>query len=218
METEAKALIFIGSSIEGLEEARRICELLSDEDTECMLWTKAFLPGFLTFESLENMLLECCAAVFVATPDDEGTIRGTKLRMPRANILLEFGLVAGRLGRHNIALCQYGCAELPSDLKGLTVIKMDPDASAPPNINKDEFRQRAFQELRSWSSCWLLRRNGLHEQILCMAIQAVGGSTHSWRFGGACQSRFPAMRLLMDSLISQSTKRGRTGGDLPMGA
>src|SRR5436305_14932089 len=97
--------------------------------------------------------------------------------MPRANILLEFGLVAGRLGRHNIALCQYGCAELPSDLKGLTVIKMDPDASAPPpSLNKDEFRQRAFQELRSWS--YLLVATA--ERIARTDI--VHGYTGRWRF------------------------------------
>jgi predicted nucleotide-binding protein len=49
------------------------------------------------------MLMECCAAVFVATPDDDATIREKHVRMPRANVMLEFGLVAGRLGRHNIA-------------------------------------------------------------------------------------------------------------------
>ena len=36
-----------------------------------MVWTDIFEPGFLTFEALEVMLRECCAAVFVVSPDDE---------------------------------------------------------------------------------------------------------------------------------------------------
>jgi hypothetical protein len=52
------------------------------------------------------------------------TIRGQAVRTPRTNIMLEFGLVAGRIGRQNIALCLFGGVELPSDLQGLTVIDM----------------------------------------------------------------------------------------------
>jgi len=51
-------------------------------------------PGYLTFEALEAMLLRCCGAVFVATPDDQSVIRGQRVSSPRANIMLEFGLVA----------------------------------------------------------------------------------------------------------------------------
>src|SRR5262245_13140659 len=115
--------IFIGSSSEGEECAKEIGRLLSrDRGVRCLMWREIFEPGFLTFEALEEMLLRCCGAVFVATPDDHSQIRGRSVNAPRANIMLEFGLVAGRLGRHNIALCQYGYAELPSDLQALTVI------------------------------------------------------------------------------------------------
>ena len=69
------------------------------------LWPTIFEPGSLTFEALEEMLMECCAAVFVATPDDPAVMREKKVALPRANVMLEFGLVAGRLGRHTIALC-----------------------------------------------------------------------------------------------------------------
>lgn len=176
MQNGAKAVIFVGSSTEGLEEAHRICELLTDEATECMLWDKAFPPGFLTLESLEHILLECCAAVFVATPDDEGTIRGVQLRTPRANILLEFGLMAGRLGRPSIALCQYGCVELPSDLKGLTVIKMDPDPAITSDTSKEEFRQRAYRQLHSWSSHLVATAERIPR------TEIVHGYTGRWRF------------------------------------
>jgi len=108
-----------------------------------------FQPGFLTFEALEAMLLRCCGAVFVATPDDQSVIRGQTVSSPRANIMLEFGLVAGRMGRHSIALCQYGQVALPSDLTGLTVIAMDP---VPGAQDADGHRKKAEDNLRLWAS------------------------------------------------------------------
>src|SRR5271170_2591129 len=119
-----KQCVFVGSSTEGLEKANEVNDLLASiGGVEPLLWTEVFEPGMLTFEALENMLLQCCGAVFIATPDDESVVRGAKVITPNSNILLEFGLVAGRIGRHNIALCVFGDVKLPSDLKGLTVIE-----------------------------------------------------------------------------------------------
>jgi len=142
--------IFIGSSSEGEKRALEIADLLQQDPTiRCVMWRSIFEPGYVTFEALEEMLLECCGAVFVASPDDDSKIRGKSVKTPRANVLLEFGLVAGRLGRHNIALCQYGCAELPSDLRGLTVINMEP--SKDPS-ESDKSSQLPQEQLRIWSS------------------------------------------------------------------
>jgi len=118
--------IFIGSSTEALGKAKGVrCVLSAIEGTKGVLFNEFFEPGTLTFEALEEMLQECDGAVFIATPDDKAMIRGRETLVPRANVLLEFGLVAGRFGRHNVAVCRYGGAGLPSDLKGLTVIEMD---------------------------------------------------------------------------------------------
>src|SRR6266536_280653 len=96
-----KRRIFVGSSSEGLDKARHICELVSmTDDVEGRLWTDIFEPCFMTFEALEYMLQQCCAAVFIASADDEMKIRDKTVECPRANIMLEFDLVAGRLGRH----------------------------------------------------------------------------------------------------------------------
>lgn len=91
---------------------------------QAVLWTDVFDPGSLTFEALEDLLRKCCAAVFIASPDDETILRDQMIRTPRANTMLEFGLVAGRMGHHSVAICQYGKSQLPSDLAGLTVIRM----------------------------------------------------------------------------------------------
>jgi hypothetical protein len=42
-------------------------------------------------------------------------------------------LFAGRLGVYNIAICLYPNTELPSDLKGMTVIEMEPASSSASN-------------------------------------------------------------------------------------
>src|SRR4051812_17836632 len=100
--------IFIGSSSEYLREAKWIKDLLEQNDAiEGVIWDRVFQPGYLTFEALELMLRECAGAIFIATPDDKTVIRHQTLATPRANVMLEFGLVAGRLGRYNIAVCEY---------------------------------------------------------------------------------------------------------------
>jgi hypothetical protein len=146
-----KRRIFIGSSTEGLPHACRIKELLASfGDAEPVLWTEIFHPGLLTFEALENVLLRCCAAVFVASADDVTTFRGQSIHTPRANVMLEFGLVAGRIGRHSIALCLVGGAQLPSDLQGLTVIDMS--VKDPPPVASSEASLLPEDRLRLWTT------------------------------------------------------------------
>ena len=167
--------IFVGSSTEGLEKAHHICDLLvSLGDVEPLLWTAVFEPGMLTFEALENMLQQCCAAVFIASPDDESVVRGVTIKTPNTNILLEFGLVAGRVGRHNIALCVFGDVTLPSDLKGLTVIDME-SAQVIPSAEAGRFEQ-PIDKLRSWTST-LLATAGMIPRT-----DIVHGYTGRWAF------------------------------------
>ena len=88
--------IFIGSSSEGLQEAQRVASILSaDPEVVPVSWTEVFQPGYLAFEALETVLRRCCGAVFVAGPDDQSTIRGRTVRLPRANIMNRHGLICG---------------------------------------------------------------------------------------------------------------------------
>ena len=45
------------------------------------------------------MLLRCSGAVFVASADDHRMIRDLDVATLRGNVMPEFGLVAGRMGR-----------------------------------------------------------------------------------------------------------------------
>jgi hypothetical protein len=171
-----KRRVFVGSSHEALDKARELCDLLSDASTDCVLWNAVFRPGYLTFEALENMLLDCSAAVFVATADDNVTLDNKSTWIPRTNVMLEFGLVAGRLGRHNVAICQYPKAELPSDLAGLTVIQMADERAAEFPGSESLVSKRGEEALQAW------RTRLLATAEMVARTDILHGYTGVWRF------------------------------------
>jgi Predicted nucleotide-binding protein containing TIR-like domain len=201
--------IFVGSSTEALGKAQHACDILAaQDDLTAHLWTEIFEPGFLTFEALERMLRQCCAAVFIATGDDLTTMRDRVIESPRANILLEFGLVAGRLGHHSVSICQYG-AVLPSDLAGLTVICMEPPQGHP---DPDRFRSEATEKLVIWSSRLLATASGIPR------TEVVHGYTGRWDFDISLQQwrdlaiaspGYAQVKGYLDLILSASGQVGR---------
>src|SRR5262245_11465993 len=152
MSTVRKRRVFVGSSTKGLKRARAICAALTNDQTEAVLWTSEFPPGYVTIEGLERVLSECTGAVFVATPDDKIIVDHKLIRVPRANVMLEFGLLAGRLGRHNIAICRYGNTEMPSYLKGLTVIEMNSSSNRTTHPAPTAISRKSKEKLAEWRS------------------------------------------------------------------
>ncbi len=164
-----KRLIFIGSSSEGLPQAKALALVITSDTVQPLLWNDVFDPGSLTLETLENEVLsKCCGAVFVATPDDHLEIRGSKVMAPRANVMLEFGLVAGRFGHHATAVCTYGGAELPSDLLGFTVLAMDPPTGESDAVSA------AQRKLLRWCSGLLATADSVPR------VEVVHGYSGRW--------------------------------------
>ena len=90
--------IFIGSSTEGLDQARQVAAILSEApDVKPLLWTECFKLGDITFLGIENIARRVAGAVFLATPDDDSIIREQRVRTPRANVLFEYGYLAAML-------------------------------------------------------------------------------------------------------------------------
>jgi CAP12/Pycsar effector protein, TIR domain len=117
--------IFIGSSKEALEQATQLVEVLSEiKDVKPLLWTECFNLGDITFVTIENIARRVAGAVFLATPDDDSVIRDRRVRIPRANVLFEYGYLTAMLTRSRVALCRYETAELPSDFAGVTYVPM----------------------------------------------------------------------------------------------
>lgn len=119
-------LCFIGSSSEGIDYARAVKHHLERAGVEVEEWDiGTFGLGQTTIEALEEALARCSFAVFVASGDDRTVVRRRRARIsPRDNIIFEFGLFAGRLGRERVFLVapdDVPNLKLPSDLLGVTI-------------------------------------------------------------------------------------------------
>ena len=115
-----KARIFIGSSTEGLDIAQKVKNFFSP-DFECSLWTDDIFKYNENY--LETLLKEANLfdyGILVFTKDDFTKSREKQFDSPRDNVVFEFGLFLGRLGRDNAFILQEGNVKLPSDLFGIT--------------------------------------------------------------------------------------------------
>ena len=122
-----KPSIFIGSSSEALDFPRAVQEQLSSE-AEVTIWNELpFAPGQFTIETLLNNLKRFDFAVFVFSPDDKVTSRGSSSAAARDNVVFELGLFMGHLGRGRafILLQKNANVKLLSDLRGLTVLEYE---------------------------------------------------------------------------------------------
>lgn len=126
--------LFIGSSTEGNKVARYLqAELQAARVCEVELWNQAFDPSRYALESLLEVARRVDFAVLVASPDDVTISRDVETASVRDNIVLEFGLFAGALGRERTYLLATGDAKLPTDVLGLTRLAFHPqsDGSLP---------------------------------------------------------------------------------------
>ncbi len=111
-----KKHIFVASSSTDLKLAQGVAEFLSGlEGVQGECWKDQFPLGLLTFEALEQMLQRCLGAVFVVSAANAQDVNN--------NVMIELGLVAGRMGRARIAIYTIGDVQLPSDLAGMTCIQ-----------------------------------------------------------------------------------------------
>lgn len=113
--------VFIGSSAEGLENAKAIQANL-EHCCESHIWSQGvFGLGEGPMESLIRNLGKFDFAVLVLTPDDTVTTRGIMKPTARDNVVFELGLFIGRVGRERtFMVCERNAdMKLPSDLTGI---------------------------------------------------------------------------------------------------
>jgi hypothetical protein len=117
--------VFIGSSSEGKDYAKIICEIIqSHSGFEVLPWWEVFSVGSTNMENLVDAMQRADAAVFVATPDDQRKMRGGRSFVMRDNVLFEYGLFIGNLGRNRVALANVENVDIASDLHGVTHISL----------------------------------------------------------------------------------------------
>lgn len=118
-----KSRIFIGSSSEGLYIATEV-KAFFEKDYECYLWSDDIFKYNENF--LETLMKEASLFDFgfmIFTKDDYTKSRQQVFETPRDNVVFEFGLFLGRLGKDNAFIIQDEDVKLPSDLFGNTLVK-----------------------------------------------------------------------------------------------
>lgn len=115
-----KPKLFIGSSVEGIEIARAIRREL-EYDFEIQIWNDGVFN--LTNSTLDDLLnYNCDFAGFVFAKDDE--LKKKKILAPtvRDNVLFEFGLFLGKLGKQRVSFVapRDETFHLPTDINGIT--------------------------------------------------------------------------------------------------
>lgn len=146
-----KPSVFIGSSKEGLLIAEALFSCLSHE-TRPKLWTnEIFLPGQYPMESLERQVHQHDFAVLIASPDDQILKRGNTSPAIRDNLLLEFDLFAGVLGRKRVFfVCpDYPKVDLPSDLFGIIMASYSTERAGSSHDELAAAVQVSCQQIRA---------------------------------------------------------------------
>lgn len=140
----SKPLILIGSSTQSKPIASAFQTSLSD-DLSPILWSQLGLPlSAQVLDGLEKKLKRADFAAFVLAPDDHVEIGDEETRATRDNVLVEFGLARGLLGKDRAFLVMPPPSEtdfhIPSDLNGLTGATYDFKAATNSKDDPDELQ------------------------------------------------------------------------------
>jgi len=120
--------IFIGSSVEGLDVARKIKTEFEYDNFNATVWNQGiFTPSSTTIESLEDVLKNFDFAILVLTPDDTVISKHKTMPAIRDNVVFELGLFIGKLGRKKVFIVHPRNAgiKIPTDLCGINVETYD---------------------------------------------------------------------------------------------
>ncbi len=124
-----KTKIFIGSSTEGLNVARKIKSGLK-YDAHVDTWADGMFdkPSQSYIEVLEKAVLNFDYGIFVFTPDDKVFSRGKEVNIPRDNVIFEYGMFLGKHTRHKAFFIKPRGSDIKimTDLLGITCLDYDP--------------------------------------------------------------------------------------------
>jgi predicted nucleotide-binding protein len=128
----SKPKIFIGSSVEGLDVARKIQAELAHE-YDIVIWNQGVFDrlGLSFLETLEETVSKFDYGIFIFTPDDTIESRGETKKIARDNVIFELGMFVSKLSRKKAFLVHPRNIDLHilSDFNGITKGTYDPHTS-----------------------------------------------------------------------------------------
>lgn len=121
--------IFMGSSLEAKNYMDEIAVKMEELGVTPLLWNAVgkniFIPGTNTIDALIDITKRVQAAVFIFNADDKRWNERSALEISdvvRDNVLFEYGLFTGALGKERVCFVCKGKPQIASDLKGITYI------------------------------------------------------------------------------------------------
>jgi CAP12/Pycsar effector protein, TIR domain len=131
-EDVGKRQIFVGSSTEGKKLAEIVISKLEDSGLQPLPWFDFFKNQRPPIQELEQISLRAEGAVLVATSDDHVVIRNQQWTQARDNVLFEYGLFSGALGRAKCGLLVPDQPDfrIPTDFLGVACFTSYSEATA----------------------------------------------------------------------------------------
>lgn len=146
--------IFIGSSTEATEHLLAVSQWVEEAGHQPVPWNEPtlFLPGEYTFSKILGISRSVDAAVFIFSEDDKVWYRQDSLNQPRDNVLLEYGIFSGALGRGAAIICKVGKPKIPTDIHGIIVLDISPGERAAARIKFGAWLDKVEGQARLASS------------------------------------------------------------------
>lgn len=122
--------IFIGCSAEALNIAYAIQNELTSRSKDYIpvIWKQNIIKsGDTTVPALIKEISDCCFAIFIFNNDDTTTSRERMRSTTRDNVVFEYGLAMGILGKEACFIFKDASVDLPSDFNGMSVCIFDSD-------------------------------------------------------------------------------------------
>lgn len=124
--------IFMGSSSDARNYLDDIAVMLEELGARTLPWYASgkgiFVPSDNTIDALLKITKKVQAAVFIFNADDKVWNDKSALEISdevRDNVLFEYGLFAGALGKENVCFVCKGKPQLATDLRGITYVDGD---------------------------------------------------------------------------------------------
>ena len=130
-----KPEVFIGCSVEKLEEARQVQGAFTHDEMIVRLWENGvFGASSFPIDDLLNQVKRSDFAILVLGGEDKVISRKTASAAPRDNVVFELGLFMGTLGRERtfIVMERGKNIKIPTDLLGLTPLQYQ--SGSPDNL------------------------------------------------------------------------------------
>ncbi|WP_080283796.1 nucleotide-binding protein [Clostridium botulinum] len=143
---DKKKTIFFGSSQESADTMDEVAALVGSLGYSTLTWHSpnkgVFIAGDSILDSLINTTGEVDGAIFIFNDDDKIWCRDEILKSTvRDNVLFEYGLFMGNLGKTKVAFASKNKPKLASDLSGVTYIDADNDEAVVRQSLKNWLRR-----------------------------------------------------------------------------